>query len=432
MTTTTDRSALARAIYATSHITGEFVLRSGVVSNEYFDKYRFEADPALLRDIASALVPLVPDGTEALAGLELGGVPIATVLSQLTGIPALFVRKEAKTYGTCQLAEGGVIDGTRLTVVEDVVTSGGQVITSCGDLRDRGAIVEHALCVIDRESGGPEGLAGIAVELHPLFTMTELKAAAGLTDRPTVSSSPRQGGVRGGSKSQGRTSPSMAANASSPQRSMPATGQGRLCRSKNPTARVSSGWPFSSPPIIRQWKSSEYSGSRAKPRRRPSSTAMSETRLDLDAGLLVDLLHRDLGRRVADVGPADRVEPHPGVGPLGEQDLAAVVADDRRHRDLRGDVALHALADAAQPLVEQRVGLGFLDRDGADVGRDLQHLLEPLLLVEALGEPEAGAGDGGQGLRPAQQVDGGGAERLGHGRETNRPVRGARRASRPR
>ena len=101
------------------------------------------------------------------------------MLSQLTGIPALFVRKEAKTYGTCQLAEGGVIEGKRLTVVEDVVTSGGQVITSCGDLRDRGAVVEHALCVIDRESGGAEGLAGIGVELHPLFTMTELKGAGG-------------------------------------------------------------------------------------------------------------------------------------------------------------------------------------------------------------------------------------------------------------
>ncbi len=99
------------------------------------------------------------------------------MLSQLTGIPAYFVRKEAKTYGTCQLAEGGDVDGRRLTVVEDVVTSGGQVITSCGDLRERGAIVEHALCVIDRESGGPQGLADIGVELHPLFTMTELKAA---------------------------------------------------------------------------------------------------------------------------------------------------------------------------------------------------------------------------------------------------------------
>jgi orotate phosphoribosyltransferase len=173
-----DRDELARAIHARTHLTGEFVLRSGVVSNEYFDKYLFESDPVLLREIASALVPLVPSGTEALAGLELGGVPIATVLSQLTGIPAYFVRKEAKTYGTCRLAEGGDVEGRRLTVVEDVVTSGGQVITSCGDLRDRGAIVEHALCVIDRESGGPEGLAAVGVELHPLFTMTELNATA--------------------------------------------------------------------------------------------------------------------------------------------------------------------------------------------------------------------------------------------------------------
>ena len=174
-----DRADLAAAIFDRTHLTGEFVLRSGVTSNEYFDKYLFEADPVLLRTICEHLVPLVPEGTEVLAGLELGGVPIATVLSQLTGIPAYFVRKEAKTYGTCRLAEGGDIDGKRITVVEDVVTSGGQVITSCGDLRERGAVVEHALCVIDRESGGPAGLADIGVTLHPLFTMTELNATAG-------------------------------------------------------------------------------------------------------------------------------------------------------------------------------------------------------------------------------------------------------------
>jgi len=173
-----DRADLAAAIFDRTHLTGEFVLRSGVTSNEYFDKYLFEADPVLLRAICEHLVPLVPEGTDALAGLELGGVPIATVLSQLTGIPAYFVRKEAKTYGTCRLAEGGDIDGKRITVVEDVVTSGGQVITSCGDLRERGAVVEHALCVIDRESGGPAGLADIGVNLHPLFTMSELNATA--------------------------------------------------------------------------------------------------------------------------------------------------------------------------------------------------------------------------------------------------------------
>ena len=107
--TTVDRADLARDHLRTcTHLTGEFMLRSGAVSNEYFDKYRFESrSRAAARASREALVPLVPAGTEVLAGLELGGVPHRHVLSQLTGLPAYFVRKEAKTYGTCQLAEGG-------------------------------------------------------------------------------------------------------------------------------------------------------------------------------------------------------------------------------------------------------------------------------------------------------------------------------------
>jgi orotate phosphoribosyltransferase len=173
-----ERDELARTIYERTHLTGEFRLRSGAVSHEYFDKYLFESDPTLLRTIGAVLVPLLPPGTDALAGLELGGVPLATMLSQLTGLPALFVRKEAKTYGTCRLAEGGELDGRHLTVIEDVVTSGGQVVTSCGDLRERGATVEHAVCVIDREAGGAKNLAEIDVELRALFTMAELERAA--------------------------------------------------------------------------------------------------------------------------------------------------------------------------------------------------------------------------------------------------------------
>lgn len=169
---------LARRVYETAHLTGEFTLRSGQVSNEYFDKYLFEGDPVLLRDIAHALAPLVPAGTGALAGLELGGIPIVTMLSQVTGLPAVFVRKEAKEYGTCRLAEGGDIDGRRLTVVEDVVTTGGQVLLSCADLRARGALVDTVLCVIDREAGGPEAFAAEGLALRPLFTMSQLKAAA--------------------------------------------------------------------------------------------------------------------------------------------------------------------------------------------------------------------------------------------------------------
>ena len=157
---------LARRVYAASHLTGTFVLRSGATSSEYFDKYRFESDPRLLRELA-----------EAMAGLELGGVPLATVLSQLTGLPAGFVRKQAKPYGTRRLAEGFDVAGRRLVVVEDVVTSAGAVVEAVGALRSEGAEVAVAVCVIDREAGGPANLAGIGVELRPLFTMTQLKDA---------------------------------------------------------------------------------------------------------------------------------------------------------------------------------------------------------------------------------------------------------------
>jgi orotate phosphoribosyltransferase len=173
-----NRDELARTIYRRTHLTGEFRLRSGAISDEYFDKYLFEADPWLLRAIGEALVPLLPPATDALAGLELGGVPLATVMSQVSGLPARFVRKEAKTYGTCRLAEGGELEGKRLCMVEDVITSGGAVIDAAVELRARGAILGPVVCVIDRESGGVEKLAAEDLEVHALFTMTELNNAA--------------------------------------------------------------------------------------------------------------------------------------------------------------------------------------------------------------------------------------------------------------
>lgn len=174
----TDRAALAARIYAAAHLTGTFVLRSGVVSEEYFDKYLFESDPALLADITSAMAALVPQGIDALAGLELGGVPLATMLSQATRLPTLFVRKEAKTYGTCRLAEGGDVGGRRLCIVEDVVTSGGAILDAARELRAADAQLGPVVCVIDRESGGVEKLAADGLTLHALFTMSELKDAA--------------------------------------------------------------------------------------------------------------------------------------------------------------------------------------------------------------------------------------------------------------
>ncbi|WP_424452503.1 orotate phosphoribosyltransferase [Paenibacillus pinisoli] len=165
---------LAKQIYDTAHLNGTFTLRSGQVSSEYFDKYLFEADPDVLRMIAKQLEPLIPSGIEVLAGLEMGGIPVVTALSLQSGVPAAFVRKKAKEYGTCKLAEGANIAGKRVCVVEDVITTGGQVIISTQELREAGAIVEDVICVIERNPDGRRKLEEIGVRVHALFTMEQL------------------------------------------------------------------------------------------------------------------------------------------------------------------------------------------------------------------------------------------------------------------
>jgi len=169
------KKELAKEIFDVAHITGEFKLRSGVVSNEYFDKYQFESRPLILKKISDALIEIMPKDYDVLAPLEMGGIPIATAVALETGDVLSFVRKDAKEYGTCKLAEGVDIKGKKLLIVEDVVTSGGQIIISAKELRDRGAIVKQAICVIDREAGGREKLKEAGIELTPLFTMTDLK-----------------------------------------------------------------------------------------------------------------------------------------------------------------------------------------------------------------------------------------------------------------
>ena len=162
---------LAAKVYQKCHLTGEFKLRSGQVSNEYFDKYRLESDPKILSEIALQMKPLIPAGTEVLAGLEMGGIPVATALSLITGIPICFVRKKAKDYGTCLFAEGADVKGKKVCIIEDVITSGGQVILSTHDLRSVGAIVTDVLCVINRggESASAK-LLEIELKTYQLFT----------------------------------------------------------------------------------------------------------------------------------------------------------------------------------------------------------------------------------------------------------------------
>src|SRR5215218_8576315 len=169
---------LVRDIDARCRLTGEFTLRSGQVASEYFDKYLFETDPALLARVASAMVPLLPDGADLLGGLEMGGIPIVTVLSAQTGLPALFLRKQAKTYGTRKLAEGPGVSGRRVTLIEDVITTGGAVRDATVALREAGATVGTVVCAIDRSPAGGNPLAVVGLEVRAVLTKTDLDAVS--------------------------------------------------------------------------------------------------------------------------------------------------------------------------------------------------------------------------------------------------------------
>ena len=169
------REALARDLVRASYLKGDFVLRSGKRSNRYFDKFLFETEPALLRRLGEELAGLVPNETQRLAAPELGAVLLGGAVSMATGFPLLLVRKEPKGYGTGKQIEGRFAAGERVTVIEDVVTTGGDSLRSVQVLRDAGLEVIHLIVVLDRGEGGEDNIRAAGLPYSPLFRVTELE-----------------------------------------------------------------------------------------------------------------------------------------------------------------------------------------------------------------------------------------------------------------
>ena len=160
------RDELAKLLLERAYLEGDFVLRSGRRSRYYLDKYRFETEPRLLAGLGRELAA------------ELGAVPLAAVTAVETGLPFLIVRKAAKEYGTAKRLEGLFEPGQRVCVVEDVVTSGGALLSAVAALRAADLHVSAAICVVDREEGGAEAIAAAGVAFHPLYTTSGLGVGA--------------------------------------------------------------------------------------------------------------------------------------------------------------------------------------------------------------------------------------------------------------
>ena len=156
---------------------GDFLLRSGRRSNYYLDKYRFETQPELLRQLglrlAQAAIEVEPEVVR-LAGPALGAVALAASAAMASDLPFIIVRGETKEYGTANRIEGPYATGDVVCLLEDVVTSGGALAEAVSALRDVGLVVRHAVCVVDREEGGADALARLGVRLRSLFRASEL------------------------------------------------------------------------------------------------------------------------------------------------------------------------------------------------------------------------------------------------------------------
>ena len=173
-----DRAALARRLADASLLRGSFTLRSGKTSSYYLDKYRFSTRPEILADLgvlfAQRIDALDGDRAQKLAGAELGGIPLVTAAALATGLPALFVRNQKKTYGTNQQLEGTVEPGERVVLLEDVATTGGQAVEAAGVLREAGAEVIGVIATIDRGEGAGENMRGAGLRFEALFTVEDL------------------------------------------------------------------------------------------------------------------------------------------------------------------------------------------------------------------------------------------------------------------
>ena len=169
------RDQLIQAINDTSVLRGEFTLRSGRKSNYYIDKYRFATRPDVLREIGRLMAEHARElKVDRIAGAELGGVPLAAAAAMAAEVPFVLIRNQKKEYGTAKQMEGELKPGERVLLVEDVLTTGGQVLEAAKTLADAGATVTRIVAVIDRMEGARQNIEAAGYEMAALVTTADL------------------------------------------------------------------------------------------------------------------------------------------------------------------------------------------------------------------------------------------------------------------
>ncbi|MCI0365975.1 MAG: orotate phosphoribosyltransferase [Phycisphaerales bacterium] len=173
------RDELAKRIANIALLRGEFTLRSGRKSNFYLDKYLFSTQPEILVELGRMFAERLPRTTTRVAGAELGGIPLVTAASLASGLPSLFIRSQKKEYGTAKQLEGVLIPNDQVVLIEDVATTGGQVLEAAKIITAAGAHVTKIIATIDRQEGARENIERAGFTFDALFTIQDLGINAG-------------------------------------------------------------------------------------------------------------------------------------------------------------------------------------------------------------------------------------------------------------
>ncbi|WP_428387452.1 orotate phosphoribosyltransferase [Mucisphaera sp.] len=174
---TTTHAALIQQIKDAALLEGDFTLRSGKKSRYYLDKYLFETDPSILKQVGHLLAERVArfDNVTRVAGAELGGIPLVVAVSLQLGLPSLLIRNQKKDYGTAKQFEGRLNPGDRIVLLEDVATTGGQALEAAKLLRDDcQAEVLGVVAILDREEGARENMTEAGFHFEALFQRADM------------------------------------------------------------------------------------------------------------------------------------------------------------------------------------------------------------------------------------------------------------------
>ncbi|MCI0498653.1 MAG: orotate phosphoribosyltransferase [Planctomycetales bacterium] len=169
-----DKQQLTKRIKEVAYLEGDFVLRSGKRSKYYMDKYLFETQPDVLRQLGKEFCRHLTKDVTLIAGAELGGVALAAATAMEANKPWIIVRNSKKDYGTSKMVEGVLKAGDVVLLVEDIATTGGQVLEAARIITEAGATVKKIVCVIDRKQGARENIEGAGFVFDSIITKEDL------------------------------------------------------------------------------------------------------------------------------------------------------------------------------------------------------------------------------------------------------------------